>query len=115
MTEKVKPKIKDEELECRYAELEKKVYKLSDLSVGTIQPKLLTCGKPGCKCAKGEKHGPYQYLAYHKEDGSMEWIYIPKKELAQIKSRIENFENLEREIKELVKIEFKLKGVKKQK
>ncbi len=115
MDKKAEPEQKEWKPEFRYLELKEKTYKVCDFSVGTIQPKLLTCGKPNCKCTKGEKHGPYYYLAYHKEDGRMEWIYLPKKELAQIKSRIENFKNLKREIKELLKIEFKSNKVKKQK
>ena len=113
MDKKAKSEQKELEPESRYLELEEKTYKVSDLCIGTIQPKLLTCGKPKCKCTRGEKHGPYYYLAYHKEDGGMEWIYIPKKDLAKMKDRIENFKDLKRDIKDLVKIEFKVKGVKK--
>lgn len=35
------------------------------------------CGKPGCKCAKGELHGPYWY-AYWWENGKTRSKYIGK-------------------------------------
>ena len=111
MDKKAEPKQKGQKPEPRYLELKERTYKVSDLAIGAIQPKLLTCGKPKCKCTRGEKHGPYYYLAYHKEDGGMEWIYVPKKDLARVNERIENFKDLKRDVKDLVKIEFK--GVKK--
>jgi hypothetical protein len=28
---------------------------------GNIERRMVRCGKPNCKCAKGELHGPYYY------------------------------------------------------
>jgi hypothetical protein len=28
---------------------------------GTVHKQLVKCGKPSCKCARGELHGPYYY------------------------------------------------------
>ena len=30
---------------------------------GSLLERYLTCGKPGCKCAHGERHGPVWYLS----------------------------------------------------
>src|SRR2546426_6709593 len=30
---------------------------------GTLRERYVTCGKPGCKCARGERHGPLWYLS----------------------------------------------------
>lgn len=34
------------------------------------------CGRAGCRCARGELHGPYLYLAVYGE-GSGRSIYVP--------------------------------------
>jgi len=36
------------------------------------------CGKPGCKCMRGEKHGPAYYLAVSYAKGRTRQIYVPK-------------------------------------
>jgi hypothetical protein len=37
----------------------------------------IRCGKPSCKCAAGELHGPYWY-AYQREGGKLRSRYIGK-------------------------------------
>ena len=41
------------------------------------------CGKPGCKCNRGELHGPYFYYFY-REDGKLKKSYIRKAEAAEL-------------------------------
>jgi hypothetical protein len=43
---------------------------------GTLQRQGRRCGRPGCRCARGELHGPYLYLAVHGERGGRS-IYVP--------------------------------------
>jgi hypothetical protein len=43
---------------------------------GTLSHRERTCGKPTCRCAKGEKHASL-YLAF-KEKGKYRQIYVPK-------------------------------------
>ena len=31
---------------------------LQQILRGSLLERFLTCGKPGCKCARGERHGP---------------------------------------------------------
>src|SRR4051794_41864548 len=35
------------------------------------------CGKPGCRCARGELHGPYTYLSLGRERGRSRLVYVP--------------------------------------
>ena len=44
----------------------------------TQRREYVRCGKPNCKCAEGELHGPYWY-EYWKEDGRSKSIYLGKK------------------------------------
>lgn len=44
---------------------------------GTVVMEKVTCGDETCKCMKnGEKHGPYKYLYYRKDDGTLTSEYI---------------------------------------
>lgn len=35
------------------------------------------CGKPGCRCATGDLHGPYVYLSVPAATGRRGLIYVP--------------------------------------
>ena len=44
---------------------------------GTVVMEKVTCGDGTCKCMKkGEKHGPYKYLYYRTDDGTLTSEYI---------------------------------------
>lgn len=36
------------------------------------------CGKAGCKCMQGEKHGPAYYLTVSYAKGKTRQVYVPK-------------------------------------
>jgi len=42
---------------------------------GSVVKKYKACGKGGCKCTKGELHGPFYYLTY-KEEGKTKMIFL---------------------------------------
>jgi hypothetical protein len=42
---------------------------------GSVVKKYKACGKEGCKCTKGELHGPFYYLTY-KEEGKTKMIFL---------------------------------------
>jgi hypothetical protein len=44
---------------------------------GSLVEKYRKCGKPGCKCAQGELHGPALYLS-RRVDGKTRYDYVPK-------------------------------------
>jgi hypothetical protein len=112
MTKNIIPKKEKEQLEQCRDELREKSYKLSELCPGTIQESWLTCGKPNCKCKKenGKKHGPYNYLSFTgRGDKRMVTILVPKEDVSEIEKRINNFRKLEKDVRELVELEFKIK------
>jgi len=43
----------------------------------TYQQEMVRCGKKGCRCARGELHGPYWY-AYWTEGGKTRSEYVGK-------------------------------------
>ena len=48
-----------------------------DAERGTVVMEKVTCGDESCKCmTDGEKHGPYKYRYYRKDDGTLTSEYI---------------------------------------
>ncbi len=50
---------------------------------GAVCWQWVRCGKPGCKCGRGELHGPYAYR-FVRMDGRLRKHYIPKADVAAI-------------------------------
>ena len=50
---------------------------------GAVCWQWVRCGKPGCKCERGELHGPYAYR-FERVDGRLRKHYIPKADVAAI-------------------------------
>ena len=44
----------------------------------TLIERFTQCGKAGCKCMRGEKHGPAYYLAVSYAKGKTRQVYVPK-------------------------------------
>lgn len=72
---------------------------------GTIVLKMIKCGKPLCKCAKGELHGPYPHLQTY-VDGRIKTKYLNRKNYKEYRDQLEKcnrVRELKREIRELEK------------
>jgi len=56
---------------------------------GSLQEQWVKCGKPGCKCSRGELHGPYTYWFvwdYKRECVTKE--YVKKADVASYRERV---------------------------
>src|SRR5690349_7759964 len=52
---------------------------------GSLQVEWRRCGKPNCRCAQGERHGPY-LVRYWYEDGARHKRYVPLTRLAEVQA-----------------------------
>ncbi len=43
------------------------------------------CGKPGCRCARGELHGPYQYV-FFRQRGRLRKQYVRQADVATMQA-----------------------------
>ena len=86
-------------------ELRDTTYQLGDLSTGSIQERWLTCGKEGCTCAQGDKHGPYYYFVYTDTDRNTRQISLDPDEVDELEERIANYEELQDALHELAERE----------
>lgn len=75
--------ISNYEDEMSELEDELKTLKYREEYKGILIVKFVNCGKKGCKCQRGEPHGPYVYRQYY-EKGKKKQHYVPKKEVSKI-------------------------------
>src|SRR2546423_8531553 len=64
-------------LRARRARLLARVPDLQGYVAGSLVEQSRRCGKPGCRCATGELHGPYVYLSVGQATGHRGLIYVP--------------------------------------
>lgn len=80
---KTRKQIKDLNLERFKLEMEMlSVLSRKKMLKGSVVKKYKACGKGGCKCTKGELHGPFYYLTY-KEEGKTKMIFLRKAQWGQ--------------------------------
>lgn len=86
-------------------ELEEKINGKHDNGLtGALVDKYIKCGKSGCKCSQGYKHGPYPHIQYYDEDGKLKTIYIRKKQAIEYREKISQNEEYRKTIKQLIKL-----------
>jgi len=44
---------------------------------GSLSETTRTCGRPGCCCQHGERHGPHTYLTFKTPEGRSSAVYVP--------------------------------------
>src|SRR5207249_6421633 len=44
---------------------------------GTLSETYRTCGRPGCRCQQGHKHGPHLYVSFRGPNGTTGY-YVPQ-------------------------------------
>lgn len=68
----------------------KKAKTLPKILKGSVHAQWVTCGKPGCKCARGELHGPYFYL-FWRENGRLRKAYVRRHDLSRVLKAIQSY------------------------
>jgi len=64
---------------------------LGEILRGSLTERYLTCGKPGCKCARGERHGPVWYLSVSLDQTHRTGRTVPSHQVEQVRGWIENY------------------------
>jgi len=44
---------------------------------GSLSETTRTCGRAGCRCQRGERHGPHTYLSFKTPEGRSSSVYVP--------------------------------------
>ena len=55
-----------------------------------LRPELVRCGKPSCRCARGDLHGPYLYRRW-REGGRQRRRYVKPADVEQIRTALDEW------------------------
>ena len=69
---------------------------------GSLVEQYVTCGKPRCRCRRGQKHGPLYYL-YWKEQGRSRSLYMPREQVGELRRQIQNYRRFQAELSALLR------------
>ena len=66
---------------------------------GAVCVQWRTCGKTGCRCTSGQKHGPYYYRCW-RAGGKLNMQYIKRAEVAAVQAACKQRQMKERELRQ---------------
>jgi hypothetical protein len=72
---------------------------------GTLSVRSRTCGKPNCRCARGELHVSLYVVQSH--DGKPRQVYVPQEWEGPIRQAVQNHQEIQTLIEELSEMEWK--------
>ena len=64
-------------LRARRRRLARSLPDVEGLISGSVVEQGRRCGKEGCRCARGELHGPYTYVVLPRAGGRTPTVYVP--------------------------------------
>ncbi len=74
----------------------------------SLLERMTQCGKPGCKCMKGEKHGPAYYLTVSYSKGKTRQTYVAKERKKIAEAWIGNYHRVWGALEEISRINLEL-------
>jgi len=82
---------------------------LEALLRGSLVDQGRRCGKAGCRCTRGEVHGPYLYLAVARGGPALSrLVYVPSALEDQVRSRVELTAAAEKALEEISAVNVEL-------
>ena len=81
---------------------------LGEILRGSLTERYLTCGKPGCKCARGERHGPVWYLSVSLDQTHRTGRTVPSHQVEQVRGWIENYHRVKERLEKISAINREL-------
>ena len=81
---------------------------LHEVLRGSLMQRYLTCGKPDCRCARGERHGPVWYLSVTLDQAHRAGSTVPFHQLEQVRRWIENYHQVKERLEKISDINREL-------
>jgi hypothetical protein len=76
----------------RRSRLIEKLARLAETMLqGSLSQTTRTCGKPSCRCHRGERHGPHTYLTFRNDKGRTSGVYVRATELKRFREGVANW------------------------
>lgn len=96
------------QLRARRRRLAKGLPDLESVLRGSLVEQGRRCGKTGCRCSRGELHGPYVYLQLGRGPTVSRLVYVPSSLAEQVRTRLELTEATEAALEEISAINLEL-------
>jgi hypothetical protein len=80
---------------------------VEQLLAGSLAEQVRRCGKPGCRCADGEPHGPYAYFAPAR-GGRGRLRYVPADLVAVVRAHLRRAGEVEAVLAEISAVNAEL-------
>ena len=81
---------------------------LQEILRGSLMERYLTCGKPECRCARGERHGPVWYLSVSLDQARRTGSTVPSHQVEQVRCWIENYHRVKQRLEKISDINREL-------
>src|SRR5205823_9447103 len=91
------------QLRDRRRRVARQIPDLAAVIAGSLQSQRRRCGKEGCRCARGELHGPYVYLSV-----AGRLVYVPAGLAEVVRDRLEVSARLQAVLEEISAINLEL-------
>ena len=75
---------------------------------GSLVKRYVTCGHPGCKCARGERHGPVWYLTVTLGPGRTTSAVVPPEQAGRVRHWIANYRRVKNDLEKISQINREL-------
>lgn len=82
--------------------------KATEILRASLVPRYTTCGRAGCKCMRGEKHGPSYYISVTMAPGKTKQLYVRKQDVNTVRKWIDNYEKMWQGLMEISEINFEM-------
>ncbi len=67
---------------------------------GSLFSRFAVCGKAGCVCAQGEKHGPY-YVLSNRSAGLGSFVYLKEDQVSRVRELVHRHKRFKKGLKKL--------------
>ena len=71
---------------------------------GTLSETYRTCGRTGCHCQAGAKHGPHLYVSFRGSAGTTAGYYVPQALGPRVRTGVAAWQALQAELRELAEL-----------
>ena len=95
-------------LQKRKEGLIKRMPPLGETLRGSLLERYMTCGKPGCKCARGERHGPVWYMSVTLGQARTAGHTVSAEQLDKVRVWIANFHEAKEYLEKISEINWEL-------
>jgi hypothetical protein len=96
------------QLRARRRRLVARLPDVADYLAGSLVEQSRRCGKPGCRCASGELHGPYVYLSVGRASGRRSMLDVPETLAGLVGQRVALSESVQQLLTEISAINLEL-------